>query len=159
MPRILQTVLVGFVLLWSGKDNFLTTHVWKTLANLKVTPLKSLVITLFTVDKVTKLFFNLEENKATGPDEISPQLIRLSVLILSQTITRLLNLIIATHTFPSTWKIGRVSLIHKSGNKSKQRLFMYIMLFNQSKILWKHTDYCTQVTIFRSFIFQTFHSY
>ncbi|MBL0687420.1 MAG: hypothetical protein JJV94_06320 [Sulfurospirillum sp.] len=67
----------------------------------KIDPNEKFSIPLITQDKVTKLLANLEENKATGLDGVSAKLLQLSAPVLSKTITRLLNLSIATGTFPS----------------------------------------------------------
>ncbi len=96
-------------------------------------------IPLITEDKVTKLLANLEENKATGLDGVSAKLLQLLSPVLSKTITRLLIFSIATGTFPSTWNIGKVLPIYKSGNKSERNNFRPIsVLCNLSKILEKH---------------------
>ncbi len=102
-------------------------------------PNEKFSIPIITEDKVTKLLANLEENKVTGLDVVSAKLLQLSAPVLSKTITRLLNLSIATGTFPSTWKIGKVFPIHKSDNRSEQNYFRPIsVLCNLSKLMEKH---------------------
>ncbi len=91
----------------------------KNFIHSKIDPNEKFIIPLISEDKVTKLLANLEENKATGLDEVSTKLLQLSAPVLYKTITRLLNLSIDTGSFPSTWKIGKVSPIHKSDNRSE----------------------------------------
>ncbi len=112
---------------------------WKNFVQSKIDPNEKYSIPLITEDKVTKLLANLEENKSTGLDGVSAKLLWLSVPVLSKTITRFLNLTIATGTFPSMWKIGKVSPIHKSGNRSEQNNSRPIsVLCNLNKLLEKH---------------------
>ncbi len=73
----------------------------KNFVQSKIDPNEKFSIPLITEDKVTNLLAILEENKATGLDGVSTKLLQLSAPVLSKTITRLLNLSIATGTFPS----------------------------------------------------------
>ena len=105
----------------------------------KLNHLDNFSIPLITEEEVMKLIGNLGENKATGLDGVSAKLLRLAAPVLCKTVTNILNLSISTGQFPSTWKLGKVTPIHKSGNRSDQNNFRPItILCALSKILEKH---------------------
>ena len=105
----------------------------------KISPDTLFSIPLMSETDVLKLLSSLEEGKATGLDGVSAKLLKISAPVLAKSITRLLNLSIASGTFPDVWKTGKVSPIHKAGNKSDRNNFRPItVLCILSKILEKH---------------------
>ncbi len=83
----------------------------------------------------------MEENKATCLDGVSAKLLQLSAPVLSKTITRLLNLSIATGTFPSKSRPS-TSLV-KGLNKITLGLFQYyVILVNSWKNIFMNHSIC-----------------
>ena len=81
----------------------------------------------------------MKENKATGLDGVSAKLLRLAAPVLTKTVTHILNQSILTGHFPTSWKLGKVTPIHKSGNRSDRNNFRPItILCTLSKLLEKH---------------------
>jgi hypothetical protein len=66
-----------------------------------------------TVVQVTKLFDKLPVKKATGLDDISNRLLKEASNAISNQITDISNLSIATGSFPNDWKMARVTSIFK----------------------------------------------
>ncbi len=62
-----------------------------------------------------KLITNLMKNKATGLDGLS------AIPVLTKTVTNILNLF--NWPFPSLWKLGNVTPVHKCGNRSHRNSF------------------------------------
>ena len=70
------------------------------------------------MDEVKKLLSNLNINKATGPDGISPRILSMAAEELAQPITLLFRKSLQSGKLPSEWKMAYVSPIFKKGNKS-----------------------------------------
>lgn len=68
------------------------------------------IITPTDVSDALKL---LNVNKASGPDQLSPILLKEAINELSIPLHRLYNLSLATKTFPSFWKIAHIVPVHK----------------------------------------------
>ena len=73
-----------------------------------------------TVDtpEVIKLLFSLCTSKATGIDKISAKIIKFAAPIISNSLTKISKMAIDTETFPSEWKIARVTPSHKKGPRN-----------------------------------------
>ena len=67
---------------------------------------------------VTKLLLGLNENKAKGPDSVSPRLLKEVVHELSPALTFLFNQTLLTGEVPEDWKAANITLIFKKGQKS-----------------------------------------
>ena len=59
----------------------------------------------------------LKTNKAIGLDNFSARLLKDSATIISASLTRLFNLSLETHIFPSLWKFGKVTELFKKGDR------------------------------------------
>ncbi len=93
-------------------------------------------------ERVHELRSDLDEHKTTGLDGVSAKLLRLASLILTRSITKILNTSINTGHFPTKWKMGTVTPIHKAGNKSECNNFKPItILCTLSKLLERHVQY------------------
>ncbi len=93
-------------------------------------------IPIMSEDQVLKCLGDLDERKTTGKDGVSAKLTKMAVNVLAKPLTNILNLSIKTNQFPTQWKTGRVTPIHKSGNRSDQNNFGYItILCTLSKII------------------------
>ena len=61
----------------------------------------------------------INSKKSAGPDQIPARLIKDCAYELAHPIAHLINVILKTSVIPSDFKIGRVSAIYKSGDKSQ----------------------------------------
>ena len=60
----------------------------------------------------------LKRNKAIGLDRISARLLKCASRTITPSITKLLNLSIATNEFPNIWKCAKVTALFKAGNRT-----------------------------------------
>ena len=67
---------------------------------------------------VKKLLLNLNEHKASGPDEIPPRLLKHLSNIISPALTRIYQLSLDTRTVPTDWKTANIVPVFKKGDKS-----------------------------------------
>ena len=67
---------------------------------------------------VSDVLRNLKTNKASGPDEISPKLLREGAEQLSPPLANLFNISIKQRTFPKSWKKANVTPVFKKANPS-----------------------------------------
>ena len=82
---------------------------------------------------------NMDIRKASGQDCISPFFLKAAAPAIAESISCLCNLSIASGTFPSQWKIAKISPLHKSGEITDINNFRPISLLPVlSKILEKH---------------------
>ena len=73
---------------------------------------------LCTEESVLEMLMELDTTKSTGNDGISPKMLKCSSAGIAHTICNLFNLSIATGTFPTEWKTGRITPIPKGTNSS-----------------------------------------
>ena len=64
---------------------------------------------------VQKELKSLRRNKASGVDNLPPGLLKDSAKEIAVPLTHIINLSISTSTFPTNWKVARVTPIYKSG--------------------------------------------
>ena len=74
---------------------------------------------IVTVEGVQKMLQNLNANKAAGPDQISPRLLKELAPELAPILTRLFQATIDSGTIPTQWKTANVSPVFKKGDRSK----------------------------------------
>ncbi len=111
----------------------------RNVVKLKIEPLDMFSIPIMTEDQVLKFLGNLDETKTTAKDGISAKLLKMAAHVLAKPLINILNLSIKTNQFPTQWKSGRVTPIHKSGNRSDQNNGRPIsILCTLSKILERH---------------------
>ena len=78
----------------------------------------------------------LKRNKAIGLDRISARLLKCASRTITPSITKLLNLSIATNEFPNIWKCAKVTALFKAGNRTSPSNYRPIsILATLSKIL------------------------
>ncbi len=105
----------------------------------KIEPSDMFTIPIMSEDQVLKFRGVLDETKTTGKDGVSAKLLKMAAHVLAKPLTDILNLIIKTNQFPTQWKTGKVTPIHKSGNRSDQNNFRTItILCTLIKILERH---------------------
>lgn len=71
-----------------------------------------------TKDEVLRALRKLDKTKGSGPDGVSPLLLKNCAKVLSTPLLHLFNLSLSTRTFPNRWKISELIPIHKSGSRS-----------------------------------------
>ena len=92
-----------------------------------------------SVDFVREELRKLDDEKSMGLDGISPKLLRLGATAIAPSITRILNLSIATSTFPDDWKVAKVVPIYKQGSVQERQNFRPISVLPAlSKLLDRH---------------------
>ena len=80
----------------------------------------------------------LKTGKATGPDNISPRILKEAGIAIVPSLTRLINLCLSTSVVPDMWKKANVIPIHKHGDKHVFANYRPISLLSVvSKILEK----------------------
>ena len=81
---------------------------------------------------------SLKTNKSIGLDKISARLLKDAVSAISPSLTKLFNLSINLHSFPSVWKCSKVIALFKSGNRDDPSNYRPISILPTiSKILEK----------------------
>ena len=70
-----------------------------------------------SVDDVASLLSELDITKSSGPDNISPRILKECAHELAPSLTGIFNLSLTTGELPSDWKTANVIPIHKSGER------------------------------------------
>ena len=91
-------------------------------------------------DKVVNLLLSIPVFKATGNDGVSAKLLRITAPAIADSLCKLINFCIEKQTFPTKWKVSKVTPIYKEqGNwddKNNYRPITVLPLL--SKLLEKH---------------------
>ena len=61
---------------------------------------------------------HLKTNKAIGLDNISTRLLKDASIVIIPSLTNIFNRSLQSSVYPSIWKMGKVTAIFKSGNRS-----------------------------------------
>ena len=102
--------LLAFVAGW------LQGHWWGFISRNYVVWPTFLLMNVFIALKGSHFWFLFDVNKASGPDLISPNLIKESMLQLVNPFTRSFNLSLRLKTVPDPWKESNVIPVHKKDN-------------------------------------------
>ena len=70
-----------------------------------------------TKDEINKIINDLDCNKATGYDEISPQILKWSASIILEHLCKIINKCVSTGIYPDVLKIAKVTALHKGGDQ------------------------------------------
>ena len=97
-----------------GKDDHPSDSVFndsklKKFISSRLRPTTSFVITEIKPQQVADIISKISVNKATGHDGLSAKILKLIAPSFIHPLCRLLNLSIATNTFPDKWKVGQVT--------------------------------------------------
>ena len=93
---------------------------------------------VLTEINVYKELIKLDITKATGPDGISAQMLKMGAGLLTKPLTRLFNMSLKTGNVPQGWKIANVTPIYKKGSKSDPKNYRPVSLTSiVSKVLEK----------------------
>ena len=71
---------------------------------------------LCTEESVWELLSELDTTKSTGHDGISSKMLKYTSLSIADPLHKLFNLSLSTGTFPSDWKLGRITAMPKGAN-------------------------------------------
>ena len=97
---------------------------------------------LNVAESATVSFCALKRNKAIGLDRISARLLKCASRTITPSITKLLNLSIATNEFPNIWKCAKVTALFKAGNRTSPSDYRPISILQTlSKILERAVHY------------------
>ena len=90
----------------------------------------------FTEDDVYYILCQLDPNKATGMDKISPKVLKNCALSLTRPLCHLFNLSLSKGIIPKEWKVHLIVPIYKSDDRSSVKNYHPIsLLSNTSKVL------------------------
>ena len=87
---------------------------------------------------------SIDINKATGPDEISPKMLREAGAAIAPSLTRLINLSLSCNTFPDPWKLANVMPLYKKNDKTQINNYRPISLLScvskiMERVVFKYT--------------------
>ena len=71
-----------------------------------------------TEDSVFELLTKLDTSKSTGTDGVSPRMLKCTAFCIAPVLCKLFNLSISSGTFPTEWKLGRITPIPKRTDSS-----------------------------------------
>ena len=104
-----------------------------TIATSYISEINTLV---FNEDEVYSALSQLDPNKATGIDTISPRVLKDCASSLTRPLCHLFNLSLSTGVIPQEWKVHLVVPVHKSSDRSSIKNYRPIsLLCNTSKVL------------------------
>ena len=71
-----------------------------------------------TLEGILKLLKDLDEHKASGPDEVQAKILKLAADEVAPSLTLIFNKSLSTGVVPSEWLVANISLIFKKGDRS-----------------------------------------
>ena len=99
------------------------------------------------INKVEHILRNIDINKAIGPDNISPYILKRCATQLAPPLACIFNTCINQRKWPKIWKQARVVAVHKKKTKTKAKNYRPISLLSVvSKVFEKII--CTKITKF-----------
>lgn len=89
-----------------------------------------------TQDEVLKAIKSLDINKASGPDLVSPKILKEGMHQLAYPFTKLFNLSLSLKKYPDSWKKANVTAIHKKDSPTNPNNYRPIsLLSNEGKLM------------------------
>ena len=73
---------------------------------------------VLTQNEVSDLLKCIDTSKATGPDSISPKMLKEAGDSIVPSLTRILNISLGSSVFPQQWKNANVNPLHKKGDRA-----------------------------------------
>ena len=83
-----------------------------------------------TEEEVRKAIFKQKNNKASGPDEISAEIIKSSYIVVSTYLVSIFNNLFNTSEYPESWSLGYIVPIFKGGDPKMAKNYRGITLNN-----------------------------
>ena len=93
----------------------MTNFVWKKPCVLNARTFNRFRFGYVSTIEIRSLLKKIKRNKAPGPDNLPPNLIKDSLNILAEPLAFLINLSLSTGMFPNEWKVARVVPVYKNG--------------------------------------------
>jgi len=98
---------------------------------------------VLTQGEVRDILSSLNASKATGPDGVSPAMLKQTANTFSKPLTRLFNMSIQQGVFPQIWKQANVVPLYKKGDKSNPNNYRPVSLLSVvgkafEKAVFKH---------------------
>ena len=88
--------------------------------------------------EIEKIINELDCSKATGYDEISPQILKWSASTILDSLCKIVNKCVRTGTYPDILKVAKVTALHKGGDQSNVDNFRPISILSQiNKVIEK----------------------
>jgi hypothetical protein len=92
-----------------------------------------------TCEEVFQSLNKLDPHKATGLDDLSSKILKMSASVIAKPLSVIYNQSIACGYFPTQWKTARVTPVHKSGSRTDKNNYRPIsILCIVSKLLERH---------------------
>ena len=92
-----------------------------------------------TPNQTKRLIEAIPSGKATGVDGVSARILKIAAPAIAPPLTKLINICIASGTFPTAWKEAKVTPIHKQNSKSDKNNYRPISVLPVlSKIFERH---------------------
>jgi hypothetical protein len=79
---------------------------------------------------VLQILQNLNPSKASGPDTVSPRMLKETSKSIAPSLTRIFNYSLATSKFPDDWKVANITPLHKKNDKQKIQNYRPISLLS-----------------------------
>ena len=86
---------------------------------------------MITKDKVFKKLGQLKDNKAPGPDRLSPNILKEIKMEISEPLCSIFNRYLQDSSVPEDWKIANVTPIFKTGSKLSAGNYKPVILNSQ----------------------------
>ena len=83
-----------------------------------------------TQSQVKKILQQLDTKKATGPDDVSPQILKRCASEICAPLTSVFSACLQENTWPSVWKEARVVPVHKRSSRSDPKNYRPISLLS-----------------------------
>ena len=81
-------------------------------------------------DEINDILKSLKTGKATGPDGISPRMLKEAASSIAPSLAHLINFSLQSHVFPAIWKRANVIPLYKKNDKSKFNNYRPISLIS-----------------------------
>lgn len=92
----------------------------------------------FSENELLHAVSRIKNKKAAGPDKLSPEIIKAVVLEDPILILKMMNNLLRDRSFPTGWKVAKVSLLSKSQGTEETPKFRPICLLNVMGKLFEH---------------------
>lgn len=98
---------------------------------------------VITEQDALDVLLNLKVNKSSGPDGVSPRMLKEAAPSICSSLTKLINMSLMYGTFPSDWKLAHVVPVFKKGDKKLLNNYRPISLTScigkvMERVVFKH---------------------